>query len=67
LTMIIVQLSHGLALISSCTDWREAILEKELLSSKFNFFFTKNHVKQLILNAQSIFKFDDSQRKTVKG
>jgi hypothetical protein len=39
--MIIVQLSHGLALISSCTNRREAILEKELSSSRFNFLFSR--------------------------
>jgi hypothetical protein len=39
--MIIVHLSHSLALISSCTDRREAILEKELSSSRFNFLFSQ--------------------------
>jgi hypothetical protein len=39
--MIIVQLSHGLALISSCADQREAISEKELSRSIFNFLFSQ--------------------------
>jgi hypothetical protein len=39
--MIIVQLSHGLALISSCADQREAISEEALLSSRFSFLFSQ--------------------------
>jgi hypothetical protein len=39
--MIIVHLSHGLALISSCADRREAISDKELSSSRFNFLFSR--------------------------
>jgi hypothetical protein len=39
--MIIVHLSHGLALISSCTDQKEAISEKKLSSSRFNFLFSQ--------------------------
>jgi hypothetical protein len=39
--MIIFQLSHGLALISSCADQREAISEKALSSSRFNFLFSR--------------------------
>jgi hypothetical protein len=39
--MNILELSHGLALISSCTDRREAISEKELSSSRFNFLFSR--------------------------
>jgi hypothetical protein len=39
--MIILQLSHGLALISSCTDQKEAISEKILSSSRFNFLFSQ--------------------------
>jgi hypothetical protein len=39
--MIILQLSHSLALISSCADRREAILEKALSSSRFNFLFSQ--------------------------
>jgi hypothetical protein len=35
--MIILQLSHGLTLISSCTSQREAISEKTLSSSRFSF------------------------------
>jgi hypothetical protein len=39
--MIILQLSHGLALISSCTDRREVIYEKEFSSSRFNLLFLR--------------------------
>jgi hypothetical protein len=39
--MIIVHLSHGLALISSCADRREVISEKELSSSRFNFLLSR--------------------------
>jgi hypothetical protein len=41
LTMIILQLSHGLALISSCVDQREAISGKKLSNSRFNFLFSR--------------------------
>jgi hypothetical protein len=39
--MIIVQFSHGLALISSCADLREATLENTFSSSRFNFLFSR--------------------------
>jgi hypothetical protein len=43
LTMIILQLSHGLALISSCADRREAISEKSTFKLKIQLFvFVKN-------------------------
>jgi hypothetical protein len=46
--MIIVHLSHGLALISSCTDRREAISEKELvLDAKSIFMFGDSQRKTL--------------------
>jgi hypothetical protein len=38
--MIILQLSHDLALISSCVDQRVAISEEALSSSRFNFLFS---------------------------
>jgi hypothetical protein len=64
--MIIVQLSHGLALISSYKDRRVAILKEALSSSRFNFLFSrKNLAKQLVLVAKGIFKLNDSQRKTL--
>jgi hypothetical protein len=57
-----------LALISSCTDRREAISEKTLASSRFNFLFSqKNLAKQLVLVAKGIFKLGGSQRKTLEG
>jgi hypothetical protein len=66
--MIIVQLSHNFALISSCVDRRKAISEKALSSSRFSFFvLIKNLAKKLILITQSIFKLDGSQRKTLGG
>jgi hypothetical protein len=39
--MIIVHLSHGLALISSYADQREAISEQALSSSRFSFLFSQ--------------------------
>jgi hypothetical protein len=65
--MIIVQLSHGLTLISSCMDRKEAILEKELKLKIQLFVLTKNLAKQLVLIAKSILKLDDSQKKTLGG
>jgi hypothetical protein len=51
--MIIVQLSHGFALISSCTDRREAILEKNTFKFKIQLFLLmKNLAKQFVLIAQ---------------
>jgi hypothetical protein len=56
-----------LSLISSCTDQTEAILEEALSGSRFNFLFSKNLAKELILVANSIFKFGDPQRNTLGG
>jgi hypothetical protein len=56
-----------LALISLCTDRREAISEKILSSSRFSFLFSqKNLTKQFILIAQTILKLNDSRRKTIE-
>jgi hypothetical protein len=66
--MIIVHLSHGLTLISSYADQREAISEKRTLKLKIQLFvLMKKLTKQLVLIAKSIFKFDDLQRKTLGG
>jgi hypothetical protein len=66
--MIIVELSHGLALISSCTDRRETISEKNTFRLKIqSLVFMKDLAKQFVLIAQSILKLDDSQRKTLRG
>jgi hypothetical protein len=66
--MIILQLSHSLALISSCIDPREAILEKITFKLKIQLFvLTENLAKQLILVSQSILILGNSQRKTLKG
>jgi hypothetical protein len=68
LTTIILQLSHGLALISSCTDRREAISEKSTFKFKIQLLILmKKLAKQLFLVAQSIFKLSDSQGKTLEG
>jgi hypothetical protein len=53
--MIIVHLSHGLALISSCTDQREAISEKELSSSRFNLLFSRKILQSNLSWLQSAF------------
>jgi hypothetical protein len=66
--MIILQLSHGLTLISSCMDQREAILEKNTFKLKIQLLvLTKNLVNQLVLVAKGILKLSDSQRKTLGG
>jgi hypothetical protein len=39
--MIILQCAHGLTLISSCINWREAISAKEFSSSRFDFLFSR--------------------------
>jgi hypothetical protein len=53
--MIIFQLSHYLTLISSCTDRREAILEKSIFKFKIQLLvLAKTLAKQLVLVAQSI-------------
>jgi hypothetical protein len=66
--MIILQVSHGLALISSCADRREAISEeKNTFKLKIQFLvFMKNYVKQLVLIAKGTLKLGDSQRKTLR-
>jgi hypothetical protein len=66
--MIILHVSHGLALISSCADRREAILEeKNTFKLKIQFLvFMKNYVKQLVLVAKGTLKLGDSQRKTLR-
>jgi hypothetical protein len=64
LTMIILQLSRCLALISSYMDRREAISETQAQDSTF--ILTKNLIKQLVLVAKGIFKLNDSQEKTLK-
>jgi hypothetical protein len=53
--MIIVHLSHGLALISSCTNQREAISEKELSSSRFNFLFSRKTLPSNLSWLQRVF------------
>jgi hypothetical protein len=65
--MIIVQLSHGFTLVSSCVDQRETISEKVLSSSRFSFVLMKNLAKQFVLIAQGILKLDDSQGKALGG
>jgi hypothetical protein len=66
--MIILQLSHGLALISSYVDRREAISEKSTFKLKIQLFVSvKNLAKQLILIANGILKLDNSKGKTLGG
>jgi hypothetical protein len=66
--MIILELSHDLALISLCVDRREAILKKNTFKLKIQFLvLMKNLAKQLVLIAKGILKLDDSQRKTLGG
>jgi hypothetical protein len=65
--MIVLQLLHGLALISLCIDWREAISTKEFSSLRLIFVLMKNFAKQLVLATQSILKFMHFRRKTIVG
>jgi hypothetical protein len=66
--MIILQLSHGLTLISSCTDQREAISEKSTFKLKIQFLvLTKNLARQIVLVAQRTLKVGDSQGKNLGG
>jgi hypothetical protein len=66
--MIILQLSHGLALISSCTDRKEAISEKNTFKLKIQLLvLTENIAKQLVLVAKGILKLSNSQRKNLGG
>jgi hypothetical protein len=56
-----LQLSHGLALRSSCTDRREPISEKRTFKLKIQLLvFMKNLAKILFLVAQSILKLSNS-------
>jgi hypothetical protein len=63
--MIIVQLSHALALISSCTDRREAISEEALSKFKIGFLFSRKNLQSKLSWLQRA--LDDSQRKTLRG
>jgi hypothetical protein len=66
--MIIVHLSHGLALISSCTDRREAISEKELSSSRFNFLFSRKTLSSHNLSwLQSAFSSSATHKERPSG
>jgi hypothetical protein len=65
--MIILQLPHDLALISSCIDRREAISEKNFPTQDSTFCSYGNLAKQLTLVAQGILKFGNFQRKTLEG
>jgi hypothetical protein len=65
--MIIVHLSHGLALISSCADQREAILEKELTSSRFNFLFSRKTLPSNLSWLQRVFSNSVTHKERPSG
>jgi hypothetical protein len=65
--MIILQLSHGLTLISLFTDQREAISENTFNLKIQLLVLIKNLTKQLVLVAKGILKLSNSQRKTLGG
>jgi hypothetical protein len=65
--MIIVHLSHGLALISSCADRREAISEKELSSSRFNFLFSRKTISSNLSWLQRAFSSSVTHKERPSG
>jgi hypothetical protein len=65
--MIIVQLSHGLALISSCADRREEILEKTLSSSRFNFLFSQKTLPSNLSWLQRAFSSSATHKERPSG
>jgi hypothetical protein len=65
--MIILQLSHGLALISSCMDRREAILEKELSSSRFNLLFSQKTIQSNLSWLQRAFSSSATHKERPSG
>jgi hypothetical protein len=65
--MIIVQLSHGLALISSCADQRQAISEKALSSSRFNFLFSRKTLPSNLSWLQRAFSSSVTHKKRPSG
>jgi hypothetical protein len=65
--MVIVYLSHDLALISSCADRREAISEKELSSSRFNFLFSRKTLPSNLFWLQSAFSSSVTHKERPSG
>jgi hypothetical protein len=65
--MIIVQLSHGLALISSCADRREAISENKLLSSRFNYLFSHKTLPSNLSWFQRAFSSSETHKERLSG
>jgi hypothetical protein len=65
--MIIVHLSHGLALISSCTDQREAISERELSSSRFNLLFSRKILQSNLSWLQRAFSSSTTLKQRLSG
>jgi hypothetical protein len=63
--MIILQLSHGLTLIIVRGLKRSNLRKRTLKLNIELFVLMEDLTKQLVLVAKSIFKFDDSQRKTL--
>jgi hypothetical protein len=65
--MIIVHLSHGLALISLCTDRREVISEKELSTSIFNFLFSQKTLPDNLSWLQRAFSSSATHKERPSG
>jgi hypothetical protein len=65
--MIIVHLSHGLALISSSTDRREAISEEELSSSRFNLLFSRKILQSSLSWLQRAFSSSTTLEERLSG
>jgi hypothetical protein len=65
--MIILHLSHGLALISSSADRREAISEEALFSSRFNFLFSRKTLQSNLSWLQRAFSSSMTLKERLPG
>jgi hypothetical protein len=65
--MIILQLSHSLALISSCADRREAISKKALSSSRFSFLFSRKTLQSNLSWLQRAFSSLTNLKERLSG
>jgi hypothetical protein len=65
--MIILHLSHGLTLISSCADRREAISEEALFSSRFNFLFSRKTLQSNLSWLQRLFSSSMTLKERLSG
>jgi hypothetical protein len=62
-----LHLSHGLALILSCADRREAISEEALFSSRFNFLFSRKTLQSNLSWLQRAFSSSTTLKERLSG